>query len=214
MEFNHFVGYTGIITYIAAYGLAKYTSYDAAKYTAARFAAAALTLYSLAFEFTITPLPLQIALATLSVTCLLIGMIYNRPIRLSPMEKTVAQSLFPTLSNRRALEVINSGVWQTDSDRLLAHEGQPFDHIAILLTGSAEVIKSGTRISKIRAGQIIGRNATQKHKTATANIRLGDAAHYFTIPAKTLRTLLDQNADIAAAFKQGVLNSTLTPRNA
>lgn len=206
MDITQILGITGAVVYLSSYALLQlgFIKGESNIYAAMQLSAASMVLISLTTQFNIGSLFIQVSFIALSLYAIAKRHFIKRPIHISDQEKLLADTLLPNLPYRRALVFIHNGTWQSNTKAVLAKQGHPIDEISVLLSGKADVMKNGKKITTLGPGHVIGDITYLNETPATAQVSVSEKTEYFSMPTKTGKMLLAKNADMQSAFEQGI----------
>lgn len=100
---------------------------------------------------------------------------------------------FPTVPTHALRTLMNTSVITFNPETILLKEGDPIDHIYLLLTGSVEMIKTASDIqSVVSAGSLVGEITALHHLPAMETYRALTFVNALKIPTALYREIVDK----------------------
>ncbi len=136
----------------------------------------------------------------------------RRPVKLSDDEQQLCRIAFRTLTPREMKKILNLSSWEdADSGVCFVSKDDPLERLILIYSGKADVELDGKKVGELHAGQFIGELSYFTDEVATANVVATEATRYVSWPKDRLKSFLDKNSDLRAAF-QIILGSVLAKR--
>lgn len=193
------IGLCGVGLYLAAYALLQfgYLRGSGNAYTLLNMSAAGCVLISLAEEFNLSSLLIQVSWITISVIGLTRRYLNSRSLKFDDREKQLASQIVPSLTSLDLRAFLDTGAWVTmpKSDKL-TDQGEPVDFLYFLHRGQADVFVNWTRVAGIGPENFVGEMTCLTGAPATATVVLTENAEVFRIPAGRLRKFMMANPEI------------------
>ena len=205
------VGLIGVALYIAAYGALQFGWVQGSgyAYTLMNLAAAALVLVSLVESFNLSSAIIQITWIVISIFGLARMFILHYSTRLNAEETAFMASKMPAIPKPLARRFLNAGLWiDTNSETVIATEGQPIGALVYLVKGSADVSIDHKTVGQLQPDTFIGELTCFERGPATASVVLRDASRFFRIPTEALNTICKRNPDLKFAIENAIGRDT------
>lgn len=136
----------------------------------------------------------------------------RRPVKLNDDEKQLCQIAFRTLTPREMKRILKLSSWNNAvPGECFVSKDEPLDKLILIYSGQADVEIDGQKVSELYAGQFIGEMSYFTEEVAAANIVASQDTRYVSWPKDKLKSFLDNNSDLRAAF-QIILGSVLAKR--
>ena len=136
----------------------------------------------------------------------------RRPVKLSEDEQRLCQITFRTLTPREMKKILKLSSWEdADPGECFVSKDEPLERLILIYSGKADVELDGKKVSELHAGQFIGELSYFTDEVAAANVVATEATRYVCWPKDRLKSYLDKNPDLRAAF-QIILGSVLAKR--
>ena len=136
----------------------------------------------------------------------------RRPVKLNDDEKQLCQIAFRTLTPREMKRILKLSSWNNAVlGECFVSKDEPLDRLILIYSGQAHVEIDGKKIGELHAGQFIGEMSYFTEDVAAANIVAAQDTRYVSWPKDRLKSFLDSNSDLRAAF-QIILGSVLAKR--
>ena len=136
----------------------------------------------------------------------------RRPVKLSDDEQQLCQIAFRTLTPREMKKILKLSSWENaDLGECFVSKEEPLERLILIYSGRADVELDGKKVGELNAGQFIGEMSYFTEEVAAANIVATEATRYVSWPKDRLKSFLDKNSDLRAAF-QIILGSVLAKR--
>jgi hypothetical protein len=136
----------------------------------------------------------------------------RRPVRMSPEEHRLHQLALRTLTPqqmRRLLTVVT--FVDADVGELLVRAGEDPARLLVVLTGAGEVRVDSRVVARLGPGRFVGEITYLTASPPKADVIVSERARLACIDAPRLRSLLDRDADLCAAF-QAVLGADMAEK--
>lgn len=193
------IGLGGVILYLLAYAGLQfgYLRGSGHAYTLMNMAAAGCVLISLADEFNLSSMLIQVSWITISVIGLTRRYLQNRSLHFDDRERHLASQIVPSLSGTDLRRFLNTGGWVTlNSAQKLTDQGEPVAYLYFLHKGRADVFINWTKVAEIGNENFVGEMTCLTGGAATATVVLTERSECFRIPASRLRSFIAQNPAI------------------
>ena len=136
----------------------------------------------------------------------------RRPVKLSDDEQQLCQIAFRTLTPREMKKILNLSSWSNAvANECFVSKDEPLERLILIYSGKANVEIDGQKVGELHAGQFIGEMSYFTDDVAAANVVATQDTRYVSWPKDRLRSFLDSNSDLRAAF-QIILGSVLAKR--
>ena len=136
----------------------------------------------------------------------------RRPVKLSDDEQQLCQIAFLTLTPREMKKILNLSSWSNAvANECFVSKDEPLERLILIYSGKANVEIDGQKVGELHAGQFIGEMSYFTDDVAAANVVATQDTRYVSWPKDRLRSFLDSNSDLRAAF-QIILGSVLAKR--
>ena len=136
----------------------------------------------------------------------------RRPVKLSDDELQLCQIAFRTLSPREIKKLLKLSTWEDAMPgECFVSMDEPLEKLILIYSGKADVELDGKIVGKLDAGQFIGELSYFTDEVSAANVVATEATRYVSWPKDRLKSYLDKDADLRAAF-QIILGSVLAKR--
>ena len=136
----------------------------------------------------------------------------RRPVKLSDDEQQFCQIAFRTLTPREMKKILNLSSWSNAvANECFVSKDEPLERLILIYSGKANVEIDGQKVGELHAGQFIGEMSYFTDDVAAANVVATQDTRYVSWPKDRLRSFLDSNSDLRAAF-QIILGSVLAKR--
>ena len=136
----------------------------------------------------------------------------RRPVKLTDDEQQLCQIAFRTLTPREMKKILKLSSWEdADSGECFISKDEPLERLILIYSGKADVELDGNKVGELHAGQFIGELSYFTDEVAAANVIATEATRYVSWPREQLKSFLDKNSDLRAAF-QIILGSVLAKR--
>ena len=136
----------------------------------------------------------------------------RRPVKLSDDEQQLCQIAFRTLTPREMKRILKLSSWNNAVlGECFVSKDEPLDKLILIYSGQANVEINGQKVGELHAGQFIGEMSYFTEDVAAANIVAAQDTRYVSWPKDKLKSFLDSNSDLRAAF-QIILGSVLAKR--
>lgn len=136
----------------------------------------------------------------------------RRPVNLSDDERQLCQIVFRTLTPREMKKILKLSSWSNAvPGECFISKDEPLERLILIYSGKANVEIDGELVGELNAGQFIGEMSYFTDELAAANVVATQDTRYVSWPKDQLRTFLDSNSDLRAAF-QIILGSVLAKR--
>ena len=136
----------------------------------------------------------------------------RRPVKLSDDELQLCQIAFRTLTPREIKKILKLSSWENaDPGECFVSKDEPLERLILIYSGTADVNVDGNKVGELQAGQFIGELGYFTDEVAAADVVATEATRYVSWPKDRLKSYLDKNSDLRAAF-QIILGSVLAKR--
>ena len=136
----------------------------------------------------------------------------RRPVKLSDDEQQLCQIAFRTLTPREMKKILNLSSWSNAvANECFVSKDEPLERLILIYSGKTNVEIDGQKVGELHAGQFIGEMSYFTDDVAAANVVATQDTRYVSWPKDRLRSFLDSNSDLRAAF-QIILGSVLAKR--
>ena len=136
----------------------------------------------------------------------------RRPVKLSDDEQQLCQIAFRSLTPREMKKILKLSSWNNAvPGECFVSKDEPLERLILIYSGQANVEIDGQKVGELHAGQFIGELSYFTDDVAAANVVATQDTRYVSWPKNRLRSFLDSNADLRAAF-QIILGSVLAKR--
>jgi CRP-like cAMP-binding protein len=136
----------------------------------------------------------------------------RRPVPLGPDAKRLAATVFPSLRPRELLRLLAVGeVLEPGLGTHVIRKGEPLEHLAIVIEGTARVTLIDARVIELTHGAFIGELSYLTGKPPTADVVAGSKLRVVRWPAASLQAHLATNPTTRTAM-QLVLGSDLAAK--
>lgn len=136
----------------------------------------------------------------------------RRPVHLQGDEATLHRLAFQALSPRDFLRLVRLGTWKNAAagDELV-EEGKTLHRLLALQQGRVVIEAQGKPVTELGAGRFIGEMSFLTSSLTSACVRAVEPCRYLELPSDALRTLLQGEPELRAAF-QLVLGTDLVSK--
>ena len=149
---------------------------------------------------------------TLNVYWICRLLLERRPVKLSDDEQQLCQIAFRTLTPREMKKILKLSSWEdADPGECFVSMNDPLERLILIYSGKANVELDGQKVGELYAGQFIGEMSYFTEEVAADNVVAAEATRYVSWPKDQLKSFLDNNSDLRAAF-QIILGSVLAKR--
>lgn len=136
----------------------------------------------------------------------------RRPVELTDDEQQLCQIAFRTLTPREMKKILKLSSWENaESGECFVSRDKPLEKLILIYSGAADVELDGSKVDTLQAGQFIGELSYFTDDVAAADVVATEATRYVSWPKDRLKSFLDDNSDLRAAF-QIILGSVLAKR--
>jgi len=127
----------------------------------------------------------------------------RRPVVLSADEQRLYDFGFRALRPREFVSLLLAGEWRDAArgERLIEH-GRPVERIAIPISGTVEITRSGARLGAFAPGQVIGLALAVNDDAATFDAAFSEPGRYMSWPLPSLRKFLDKRPELRVALQR------------
>jgi hypothetical protein len=127
----------------------------------------------------------------------------RRPVVLSADEQRLYDFGFRALRPREFVSLLLAGEWRDAArgERLI-EQGRPVDRIAIPISGTVEITRSGARLGAFAPGQVIGLALAVNDDAATFDAAFSEPGRYMSWPLQSLRKFLDKRPELRVALQR------------
>ena len=109
-------------------------------------------------------------------------------------------------------KILNLSSWEdADPGECFVSKDEPLERLILIYSGKADIEIDGKKLGELQAGQFIGELSYFTDEVAAANVVATEATRYVSWPKDRLKSFLDKNSDLRAAF-QIILGSVLAKR--
>jgi hypothetical protein len=122
---------------------------------------------------------------------------------LSEEEAELGDTIFQSMSRFEYLKLLRLARWRSVGEgALLTKEGEPVKELILIFDGTVEILRQGSKVAEVKAGQFIGEMSFANGDPATATVRTSTPARYISWEQEDLRSLLRRNRDLQMAMEQ------------
>lgn len=204
MTLYQLCGYAGVAFYIGSYAALQFGLIGGRGYLYAflNMLAASLVLISLAEAFNLFSAIIQTTWITISVVGITRAYLLHRVIRFSADEQRILAQIAPGLDKPNGRQLLNLGSWVDGRHGTeLTRQAEAVSHFYWIKSGQVAVHVGGQRVAEMGEGAVLGEVTALTGAPATATVTVDQSAHYFCIPAISLRDLAARNAEIRAELQ-------------
>jgi CRP-like cAMP-binding protein len=117
----------------------------------------AIPFYVLQPEMLWAPLGWSVLFAVINLLQSWRLMLERRPVKLSTEEEEVRRIVFPNISPRKVLQILNIGSWidVAAGERLITHGTLP-DAVSLVISGKVRVMRDGEILGQVGKGEFVG----------------------------------------------------------
>jgi CRP-like cAMP-binding protein len=126
----------------------------------------------------------------------------RRPVRLNEEELALYRMVFRSLTPGEFQKLLKLARWHTgQSGEVMARKGEFLNGIAIIVSGSADVLDEGRKKAQLGAGNFVGEMSFVKGDAATADVVITGPTRYVSWARKDLLTFLGKHASLREAWQ-------------
>lgn len=198
-ELYYYGGIFGALLYLTAYGFlqAGFIGGNSYTYALMNMFAAMLVAFSLALDFNLAALIIQISFIAISIFGITRLFVMGRRERFSAEERKLWQAKLGALSPIAARRFLSAGVWQSlEAGTVITTEGQPVARLTYLAEGQADVSLKGAHLAQIAPGGFIGEIGALTGAHATATVIAANRLRVFSIDTPALERLCQSDDEI------------------
>lgn len=204
-----FVGLAGVAIYISGYfglqaGLIKGQGY---LYAGLITTAACLMLISLAENFNLPSVIIQITYISISVFGMVQFYLLTHHIRFSDEERSLLDIVLPDVPKLESRRFLDLGTWKNESPATVpTKEGEPVHQLHYLFNGTTDITVSGKSVARLDPHSLIGEMAVVMGVPASATVTLIEPSRVFGVEAAVLDGFLARNLNVRHALESRIAN--------
>ena len=127
----------------------------------------------------------------------------RRPVKLTSEEEQIRRLIFPQLSPRKVLEVLNIGQWTSaESGERLIKQGHPIESVSLLVRGKVRVTLRESFLGHLVAGNIVGSALLLSGVPSEVDATVEECVHAITWDLKILQKYLAANPETRLAMQR------------
>jgi hypothetical protein len=132
----------------------------------------------------------------------------RRPIQLPSDLVDLYENLFSVMSTREFFYFWQTGTVNQAADALVINAGEPQKNISLILSGTINIVKEGTVVSRRSRGDFIGEMSFSTRNPASADVMAEGCVQYISWEQEKLRNLKQLNPQLLIKI-QSVLEKNL-----
>ena len=163
-----------------------------------------LPYYALQPMVPLVPVGWSAIFIAVNVVWIAVLVLERRPIRLDADEMQLRELSFPSLTDREARKLFESGSWEDieAGASIVVHDNQS-GRFSVILRGSANVIYRGTTIAELGAGQFVG-TIDRRAELAPIDVVVSDRVRIKCWPRDRLLNFMASRPDVELALERSV----------
>ena len=161
------------------------------------------SIFSLIYNYFIPPEPMLIAVfwnGVFIITNLyhIAVIIYEkRPVKMSPKEKELYETMFRGLSPVEFLKIIKVAEWKEFKSPLpIIQQGKLVNDLILIYNGAVDVLVNDKKVAELKDGQFVGDMSFLTEKPATATCKVTHTTECLVWPQKDFKDLLKRNPSL------------------
>ena len=174
------------------------------------------SVFSIFYNYFIPPEPMMIAVfwnGVFIITNLyhIAVIIYEkRPVKMSPKEKELYETMFRGLSPVEFLKIIKVAEWKEFKSPLpIIQQGKLVNDLILIYNGAVDVLVNDKKVAELKDGQFVGEMSFLTEKPATATCKVTHTTECLVWPQKDFKDLLKRNPSLYFT-KQGLLSEQVS----
>jgi hypothetical protein len=128
----------------------------------------------------------------------------ERAVRFSEDERELHETIFRNFTKLEFMKLLRAGAWKDAEpgtpDAMLSCEGQPLDHVMLIVQGMADVQCTGKTVAQLRDGQLIGEMSFLTGEPASATVTVTQPTRYLAWRKDELKALRTRNPSLRFAM--------------
>ena len=161
------------------------------------------SVFSIFYNYFIPPEPMMIAVfwnGVFIITNLyhIAVIIYEkRPVKMSPKEKELYETMFRGLSPVEFLKIIKVAEWKEFKSPLpIIQQGKLVNDLILIYNGAVDVLVNDKKVAELKDGQFVGEMSFLTEKPATATCKVTHTTECLVWPQKDFKDLLKRNPSL------------------
>ena len=161
------------------------------------------SVFSIFYNYFIPPEPMMIAVfwnGVFIITNLyhIAVIIYEkRPVKMSPKEKELYETMFRGLSPVEFLKIIKVAEWKEFKSPLpIIQQGKLVNDLILIYNGAVDVLVNDKKVAELKDGQFVGEMSFLTEKPATATCKVAHTTECLVWPQKEFKDLLKRNPSL------------------
>ena len=161
------------------------------------------SIFSIFYNYFIPPEPMMIAVfwnGVFIITNLyhIAIIIYEkRPVKMSPKEKELYETMFRGLSPVEFLKIIKVAEWKEFKSPLpIIQQGKLVNDLILIYNGAVDVLVNDKKVAELKDGQFVGEMSFLTEKPATATCKVTHTTECLVWPQKDFKDLLKRNPSL------------------
>ena len=174
------------------------------------------SVFSIFYNYFIPPEPMMIAVfwnGVFIITNLyhIAVIIYEkRPVKMSPKEKELYETMFRGLSPVEFLKIIKVAEWKEFKSPLpIIQQGKLVNDLILIYNGAVDVLVNDKKVAELKDGQFVGEMSFLTEKPATATCKVSHTTECLVWPQKDFKDLLKHNPSLYFTI-QGLLSEQVS----
>ncbi len=121
----------------------------------------------------------------------------KRPVKMSPKEKELYETMFRGLSPVEFLKIIKVAEWKEFKSPLpIITQGKPVNNLILIYNGAVDVLVNDKKVAELKDGQFVGEMSFLTEKPATATCKVTHTTECLVWPQKEFKDLLKRNPSL------------------
>ena len=174
------------------------------------------SVFSIFYNYFIPPEPMMIAVfwnGVFIITNLyhIAVIIYEkRPVKMSPKEKELYETMFRGLSPVEFLKIIKVAEWKEFKSPLpIIQQGKLVNDLILIYNGAVDVLVNDKKVAELKDGQFVGEMSFLTEKPATATCKVSHTTECLVWKQKEFKDLLKRNPSLYFTI-QGLLSEQVS----